>query len=131
MLPSSLLILYSADQLALRTSNAGTSQKYDLSSDCVVCIQQGRFPSPEKIHLDQEAVLYIDHAEVKVQALQLKGALQVEGHKDAKIAINHLDVNNKGWEWRAIDDEANAQEAQKIRYFNLSFSFQEHCQGSF
>ncbi len=77
---------------------------------------QARFPFPEQIHLDQEAMLYINHADVQVQSLDLKGALVIEGQQGVVITIDGLQVNNKGWEWRALRDSDDSEEHQKIRY---------------
>ena len=76
---------------------------------------QAKFPSPDQVHIDQDAVLYINHAGVQVCSLDLKGALVVEGRPGADITIDGLKVDNAGWEWHALTDNEASEEHQKIR----------------
>lgn len=76
---------------------------------------QTKFPSPEQVHLDQEAVLYINHAVVQVEALNVKGALVVEGQPGVAITIAGLEVDNQGWEWLALEGSDDGEEQQQIR----------------
>ena len=61
-------------------------------------------------------MLYINHANVQVRSLDLRGALVVEGQQDVDITINGFQVNNAGWQWLALQDSDNSEEHQKIRY---------------
>ncbi len=60
-------------------------------------------------------MLFINHANVQVRSLDLKGALVVEGQQDVDITIDGLKVNNAGWHWHALQDTDNSEEHQKIR----------------
>jgi len=76
---------------------------------------QGRFPCPDQVHIGQDAMLYINHADVQVRSLDLRGALVVEGQQDVDITIDGLQVDNAGWQWHALQDTDNSKEHQKIR----------------
>ena len=76
---------------------------------------QAKLPSPDRVHIDQDAVLYINHADVQILSLDLKGALVVEGSLGANITIDGLKVDNEGWEWHALTDNEASEEHQKIR----------------
>lgn len=76
---------------------------------------QAKFPSPDQVHIDQDAMLYINHAGVQVLSLDLNGALVVEGGLGANITIDGLKVNNAGWEWHALTENEASEEHQKIR----------------
>lgn len=78
-----------------------------------------RFPCPDQVHIGQDAMLYINHANVQVRSLDLRGALVVEGQQDVDITINGFQVNNAGWQWLALQDSDNSEEHQKIRGFTV------------
>ena len=83
---------------------------------------QARFPSPSQVHLSQDAMLHIDHADVQIQSLQLDGALVVRADHDSPIVIDDLNVNNQGWEWRPLTDGDDAAEHEKIRFVHLQLT---------
>lgn len=77
---------------------------------------QGRFPCPDQVHIGQDAMLFINHADVQVRSLDLRGALVVEGQQDVDITIDGLQVDNAGWQWHALQDTDNSEEHQNIRF---------------
>lgn len=81
---------------------------------------QAKFPSPARIHLHRNAMLYIDHFDVQVQSLDLDGALVVEAQPGASVTIDGLQVHNRGWEWQPLKEGNSAAEHEKIRYANTA-----------
>ena len=71
---------------------------------------------PDKVHIHQDAVLYINHPDVQVQSLDLQGALVVEAQQGTAITIDGLKIQNEGWEWQPLHDNDTAAEHEMIRY---------------
>lgn len=80
-----------------------------------VLLLQAKFPSPEKIHLHCNAMLYINHPDVQVRSLDLDGAMVVEAHPGTTITIDGLQVCNRGWEWQPLKEGSSAAEHERIR----------------
>ncbi|KAL3138028.1 hypothetical protein ABBQ38_005262 [Trebouxia sp. C0009 RCD-2024] len=81
---------------------------------------KAKFPSPARIHLHRNAMLYIDHFDVQVQSLDLDGALVVEAQPGASVTIDGLQVHNRGWEWQPLKEGNSAAEHEKIRGFTVA-----------
>ena len=60
-------------------------------------------------------MLYINHDDVEVRSLNLKGALVVDEQQSGKVLLDNLNIDNQGWEWRATEATDDAEEHQKIR----------------
>lgn len=75
------------------------------------------------IHIGEDTAMVIRAPNIEITSLHLKhGALVIEGTvNDSKITISDLTVDNKGWEWVALDDStrSSAPEVNQIRYVIL------------
>lgn len=69
--------------------------------------------------LHDAAVLCIGGADVRVESLEVDGALVVKAVPGAKVVIRGLKVANKGWEWVALDEAEKAPEELKMRGFKV------------
>ena len=76
---------------------------------------QAKFPSPDNVHLHRDAMLYINHADVHVQSLDLDGALVVEAQPGSTITIDGLYIHNQGWEWQPLKEGNGSAEHERIR----------------
>ena len=61
------------------------------------------------------SVLVVEGAGVKLEGLELDGALTIKACPGANVTVKGLKVKNKGWKWVPCGDDAN--EIDKLRGF--------------
>lgn len=68
-----------------------------------------------KVKLSKDAALVINGANVHIRSLDLDGALTIDAAPGAKLVIDGLKVQNKGWMYHALNPNKASTEEQKIR----------------
>ena len=69
-----------------------------------------------KVRLSKDAALVISGADVHIKSLDLDGALVVDAAPGARLVIDGLRVQNKGWKWQALNPNKPMTEEQMIRF---------------
>ena len=71
------------------------------------------------VKISQTSTLVIEGEGITIHGLELNGTLLIKAAKGVKVAVKKLKVQNKGWEWRTLDNEVEASEEEKMRGFTV------------
>ena len=73
------------------------------------------------LKVSQASTLVIEGGGVVIQGLELKGTLRIRDGRGANVLIKNLKVENKGWEWKPLDEAAaaHASEEERMRGFSI------------
>jgi UDP-sugar pyrophosphorylase len=55
---------------------------------------------PSELHVAADSVLVLDGANISIRSLRVEGALVIRAAPGARVRVDNLTVNNKGWEWK-------------------------------
>jgi UDP-sugar pyrophosphorylase len=70
----------------------------------------------KEVRLSKDAALVIDGgAHLRINSLDLDGALVVDTAPEAHLTIDGLRVQNAGWKWQALKPDKPMTEEQFIR----------------
>lgn len=80
-----------------------------------------KLPAPSTVTISQRSSLVVTGEDIRVQNLELDGALVIDVADGASLRIDGLAVRNRGWEFVELSDaeQAAAEEVVAIRGFRL------------
>lgn len=84
------------------------------TESCRLCVQAK--VNAAKVRLSKDSALVINGgAQVHIKSLDLDGALLIDTAPDAKLVVEGLALQNKGWKWHALNPDKPMTEEQMIR----------------
>jgi len=80
---------------------------------------RSKFAHPEQIHIAAKSTLVVEGPDVKIQALDLNGALIIKAVPGAVVDIQHLKVHNDGYSLVPLEAGETVEDSIKIRGFKV------------
>jgi UDP-sugar pyrophosphorylase len=84
-----------------------------------------KFPGKGNISISQSSTLVVDGTNVMFESANINGAVFIRASPNAKVTVKNLNVNNKGWQFKPIEDESKVDQKYAVRGYVLAKTEQE------
>ena len=68
----------------------------------------------KKLKVSRGSSLVIEGDNIAINGLSLNGALVIRATNGAKVTIKDFHVENKGWEWKPLEENSTAASEEEI-----------------